>query len=145
MAGDSAVATIRAAAEAILPATVDGPGAAELGVERHVVEQIEATFPGMVDLLEVLLNAFASDVVPGTEFGDLSIEDRQQVLRIMSSDESQDVVECVDALLVFTYGGVYSEWTGYDRATGRLDPPAAWAEVGYPGPSRGHPEYRRDA
>ena len=30
----------------------------------------------------------------------------------MSSDESQDVVECVDAILVFTYGGVYSEWTG---------------------------------
>jgi hypothetical protein len=145
MADAAAVAAIRAAVEAILPSTLSGPGAAELGVERHVVEQIEVTFPGMVGLLEALLNAFASDVVPGETFEALSIEDRQQVLRIMSSDESQDVVECVDALLVFTYGGTYSEWTGYDRATGRLDPPAVWAEVGYPGPSRGHPEYRRDA
>jgi hypothetical protein len=145
MAEEASVPAIRAAVEAILPATASGPGAAELGVDRHVVEQIEATFPGMIDLLQVLLDAFASDVVAGSSFADLSIEDRQQVLRIMSTDDSQDVVDCVDGLIVFTYGGMYSEWTGYDRATGRLDPPAVWAEIGYPGPARGHPEYRKDA
>jgi gluconate 2-dehydrogenase subunit 3-like protein len=145
MAAESSVAAIRAAVEAVLPSTVSGPGAAELGVERHVVEQIEVTFPGMLDLLEIMLNAYASDVVAGSAFEDLSIEDRQQVLRLMSMEESQDIVEIVDAILVFTYGGVYSEWTGYDRATGRLDPPAVWDEVGYPGPSRGHPVYRTDA
>jgi hypothetical protein len=51
----------------------------------------------------------------------------------------------VDALLVFTYGGMHSEWTGYDRARGALRAPAVWADMGYGGPARGHPVYREDA
>jgi hypothetical protein len=135
------IATIRAAVETILPRAGDRAGAADLDVDRHVVELVEMALPGFVDLIAALLNAYAG----GAPFSELAPDERTAVLRAMCTDESQDVRDAVDALLVFTYGGMHSEWTGYDRASGALRPPAVWAEMGYGGPVRGHPAYREDA
>ena len=73
-----------------------------------------------------------------------SLDERREVFRAMSKEEAPDMRDIIDGLLVFTYGGMYSEWTGYDRGTGRLERPAAWDHVGYGGPSDGHPQYRED-
>jgi hypothetical protein len=142
MPEESALATIRAAVDAIVP-TVDGrPSAAALGVDRHVADLIELAFPGFVDLVAMLLDAYASDVRAGASFAELSFDERGEVFRQLSGEQAQDARDVIDALLVFTYGGVYSEWTGLDRATGQLRSPDAWRHVGYPGAVTGHPDYR---
>ncbi len=136
---------IRAAVDTVVPATEGLPGALAMGVDRHVVDLIEQSFPGFVDLIAALLNAYAMDVKPGASFAGLSPEERSRVLRTMSIDDSRDIRDAVDALIVFSSGGSYSEWSRYDRATGALDgAPPTWEHVGFHGPSNGHPEYRRD-
>lgn len=144
MPDEPPVEVIRAAVEAVVPSVDGEPGAAELGVERHVVESIEAFVPGFVELLASLLNAYAADVRPGAGFIELDVQERQRVLRAMSLEENPDMRDVVDALLVFTYGGFYSEWTGRDDATGALMSPRAWADTGYHGPVLGHPVYREE-
>jgi hypothetical protein len=141
----SAVAAIRAAVKTIVPPTDGSPGGADLGVERHVVEQLEKLTPGLPDLIGALLDAYAADVRPDASFVQLELEERGRVIRAMGEEEAQDVREAVSAIFVFTLGGTYSEWSGYDRTTGRLDPPASWTDIGYPGPVLGHPVYREDA
>jgi hypothetical protein len=133
----SSLATLRAAVDAVAPPVDGQPGAVELGVERHVVEQIELYLPGFTDMLAALLDAYAPDVRPGTAFVDLTPAERGEVFRLMASEESQDVREAIDAVFVFTLGGVYSESTA---APGER--PAAWDRVGFAGPSYGHPDYR---
>ena len=59
---------IRAAVDAIVPPTDGLPGAAELGVERHIVEQAEGAMEGSSDLIAALLNAYAESVRAGTGF-----------------------------------------------------------------------------
>jgi hypothetical protein len=145
MAEGSALATIRASMEAILPSVDGSPDPVALGVEQHVVEQLELIIPGFPTLIGALLDAYAASVRPEGGFAGLSLDERREVLREMGAEESQEIREAVAGLFVFTLGGVYSEWSGYDRDSGRLEPPASWAEVGYPGPSLGHPDYRRDA
>jgi hypothetical protein len=135
---------IRAACETIVPSTELMPGAADLGVDRHVVALLELSLPGLVDMVAALLDATAAEVRPAASFADLSLEERSRALRAMSTDESQDVRDVVDALLLFTLGGTFSEWTGYDRATGRLEPPVAWRVLGFAGPVAGHPAYREE-
>jgi hypothetical protein len=142
MPDQAGVETIKSAVEAIVPSVDGRPGAAELGVERHVVEAIELFLPGFVDLLVTLLDAYAADVHPGAAFTDLSLDQRREVLRAMAKEESPDMQDIVDGLMVFAYGGFYSEWTGYDRTTRRLEPPQAWVAMGFAGPSLGHPDYR---
>ena len=136
MPDEASVATLRAAVEAIVP------GASGLDVHEHVAHSVELATPGFLDLIAILLDAFATDVRAGATFVELSLAERGEVLRLMSNGETQDLRDAVDALLVFTYGGVYSEWTGYDRSTNTLAPPAAWAALGYHGPVDGVPEYR---
>jgi hypothetical protein len=145
MTDPAAVAAIRAAVEVIVPSTDGSPGGADLGVERHVVEQLDKLTPGLPDLIAALLDAYAADVRPDTPFAELDLEERGRVIRAMGEEEAQDVREAVSAIFVFTLGGTYSEWPGYDRTTGRLDPPASWTDIGYPGPALGHPIYRGDA
>jgi Gluconate 2-dehydrogenase subunit 3 len=145
MPDDSAVEIIRAAVDAIVPSTDGEPSAADLGVQDHVVESIEMFVPGFVDLLATLLNAYAADVRPGAPFTDLTLEERQQVIRAMSLEENPDMRDVIDGLLVFTYGGFYSEWTGRDRTTGEVTAPRAWADTGFHGPVLGHPVYREEA
>lgn len=140
----SSIEAVRAAVEAIIPSVEGRPGAAELGVERHVVDSIEQYLPGFVDLLATLLDAYAADVRPGVGFVGLDVDERGHVFRAMSREESADLRDIIDGLLVFTYGGMYSEWTGYDRERRTLDRPAAWDDVDYHGPSEGHPDYRED-
>jgi hypothetical protein len=142
MPDEAALATISAAVEAIVPSVEGRPGGAELGVAKHVAEAIELYLPGFVDLLVTLLDAYARDVRSDAMFADLSPDERREVLREMSKEESPDMQDIVDGLLVFTYGGFYSEWSGYDRQTRMLDPPAAWSDMGYHGPSLGVPDYR---
>ena len=103
---------------------------------------VELATPGFVDLIAILLDAFATDVRAGASFIELSLAERGEVLRLMSNGETQDLRDAVDALLVFTYGGMYSEWTGYDRATSTLKPPAVWTTLGYHGRVDGISDYR---
>jgi hypothetical protein len=135
----SSLATLRAAVEAIAPPVGGQPGAVELGVEHHVVEQVEIYLPGFTDMLAALLDAYATDVRPGTAFTELTPQERGEVFRLMAAEESQDIREAVDAVFVFTLGGLYSESTA---APG--DRPASWDRVGFAGPSHGHADYREE-
>ncbi|HEX9376308.1 MAG TPA: gluconate 2-dehydrogenase subunit 3 family protein [Actinomycetota bacterium] len=140
MPEEDSLAKLRAAIEAIAP-PVDGQlGGVELGVEHHVVEQIELFLPGMTDMIGSLLDAFAMDVRPGAAFTDLTLQERGEVFRAMASEESQDLREAIDAVFVFTLGGVYSETPGAPD-----ERPASWDRVGFGGPSDGHPDYREGA
>jgi hypothetical protein len=145
VADPSAVAAIRAAVETIVPPTDGSPGGADLGVEHHVVQQLDLLTPGLPDLIGALLDAYAADIRPEATFAELDLEERGRVIRAMGEEEAQDIREAVGALFIFTLGGVYSEWSGHDRTRGRLDAPRSWSDVGYPGPVLGHPVYRRDA
>jgi Gluconate 2-dehydrogenase subunit 3 len=144
MADPESVAAIRAAVDAMLPATDGRPGAVDLGVERHVVEQAEGAMQGSTDLMAALLNAFAEGVNPGVGFASLSREERIEVLRTMYADEAQDIRDVVDTIQIFAIGGMYSEWTTYDPATRDVQRPAVWDDVGYHGPVDGIPEFRVD-
>lgn len=133
---------LRAAVDAVVPPTDGLPGAVEVKAYEHVAEVLEKSLPGSVDMLAALLNAYAMDVRAGAGFAELSLEERSQVFRTMSSDDSQGIRDVVDALLVFSFGGTYSEWSGYDRASGSLTAPRAWAAAGFHGPVHGHSDYR---
>jgi hypothetical protein len=144
MPDPESVAAIRAAVDVMLPATDGKPGAVDLGVERHVVEQAEGAMEGSTDLMAALLNAYADGVRSGVPFADLSREERVTVLRTMYADEAQDIREVVDTIQIFAIGGLYSEWATFDPKTRQFDRPAAWDDVGYHGPVDGVPEYRVD-
>jgi gluconate 2-dehydrogenase subunit 3-like protein len=136
--------TLRAAVETVAPATDGMPGAVELGSHEHVADMLEIGLPGITVMIAALLDAYAADVKPDTAFKDLSIDDRGKVVRAMSTDESQDIRDAIDAIIVFGCGGIFSEWSGYDRATQTVKAPATWAAVGFHGPVHGHPDYRED-
>lgn len=142
MPEQSSIGTIRAAVEVLLPPTGDFPGAVALEVDRHVVELIELALPGFTDLIATLFDAYAAEASPGASFAGLDHAGRGRVMRTMSEDPSPDVRDAVDAVIVFAFGGTYSEWTGFDRETRTLEPPAVWADVGYHGPVVAHPDFR---
>jgi len=131
--------------EVLTPTTADGPGGAELDVHRHVADSIDAALPGFLDMLVMLLDAYAGDVRAGASFATLEPDERDRAMKAMAVEESQDMRELVGALFLFTFGGLYSEWTGYDRATGQLTPPWTWEALRYRGPVRGNPGYRPEA
>jgi hypothetical protein len=144
MPSPEAIAAFRAAVETIVPPTDRLPGGAELGVHEHVAGLIEQGLPGFGDMIAALLDAYAAEVRPGGGFVELTPDERSAVLHAMSTDDSQDIRDAVDALIVFSFGGMFSEWTGYDRSTRNLTAPKAWSVVGFPGPVHGHPVYRED-
>ncbi len=144
MPDEGSLEAIRAVVELVLPATDGRPGGSELDVQRHVTDSIEAAFPGFVDMLAMLLDAYGSEVRAGARFAELTLEERGRVLRSMAREETQDMQELVGALFLFTYGGMYSEWSGYDRSNGELLPPAVWEDLGYRGPVPGNPGYRTE-
>ena len=145
MPDDASVEAIRAAIDVMLPAADGSPGALDLKADRHVVELAEGALPGSVDLIAALLNGYAAAVEPGVAFAALSRDQREQVLKTMLADPTQDIRVAVDTIQVFALGGTYSEWSGYDAETKQLTRPPTWDEVGYRGPVRGWPEYRQDA
>jgi len=145
MPDPAAIEALRAAVDTVVPRTEMMPGALDARADEHIATLLEQNLPGSLDMLAALLNAYAMEVRAGASFAELSIEERGKVFRAMSTDESQDIRDVVDALLVFTFGGTYSEWSGYDRATGDLKAPPSWAAAGFHGPSHGHPNYRGDA
>jgi len=140
MPEESALLTLRAAIEAVSPLVDGQPGAVELGVERHVVHQLEMYLPGFTDMLAALLDAYAMDVRPDAAFTDLTPAERGEVFRLMSDEDSQDIRDSVDSLFAFTLGGVYSESVALP---GGRSP--AWDRVGFAGPVLGHPDYREGA
>ena len=140
MPEESSLATLRAAIGAIAPPVGGRQGAPTEGVERHVVHQVELYLPGFTDMLAALLDAFAMDHRAGAAFAELSHEERGEVFRLMAAEEAQDIREAVDALFVFTLGGVYSEAAAQP---GERAP--AWDRMRYAGPSFGHPDYREGA
>ena len=142
MADPQSEETIRAAVEVILPPFEGRPGGVELRIHEHVVHAIEMALPGFVDLIAALLDATATELSPGSSFADLDPAGRIEAIRSLSSEETQDAREAADILLIFGFGGMYSEWSGYARETGSLERPAVWDEIGFHGPSPGHPEYR---
>ncbi|HVL90767.1 MAG TPA: gluconate 2-dehydrogenase subunit 3 family protein [Actinomycetota bacterium] len=144
MAEPSSVETIRAAVDAILPGDGTLPSGGSLGIERHVVDLADGYLTGFADMIAALLNAYATER-GATAFADLDATGRIEVLRAMASEDVQDLRDAADAVFVFAYGGMYSEWAGYDRAAGTLQPPQAWQRTGYHGPSDGHPSYREAA
>jgi hypothetical protein len=143
MPDDSSFETIRAVVDTIVPATDGRPGGVDLGVERHVVDELEGALGGSVDFLAALLNSYAASVREGATFAELSREERSAVIRQMASDPSPDIHEAIDSIITFTLGGMYSEWTGYDRDTGELNRPRVWQDIGFGGPKRGVPDYRK--
>lgn len=140
MAEPESRATIRAAVEAIAPSTDQQDGAAAIGVEDHVVALADQYLPGFADVIAALCNAYAYEHA-GEPFASLDLAARRQALRAMVAEESVDVRDAADALFAFTWGGLCSEWSGYDRERGRLTPPASWAVMGFHGPSIGHPDF----
>ena len=137
--------TLRAAVETVAPSTEAMPGATDLDSHQHVADMMEIGLPVITVMIAALLDAYAADVKPGTPFKDLSIEDRNRVVRAMSVDESQDIRDAIDAIIVFGCGGMFSEWSGYDRATRALKAPVTWAALGFHGPVHGHPDYKKDS
>ena len=144
MPDPASIDAVRAAADAMLPPTDGRPGAADLGIERHIVHQVEGIMAGFTDLIATLLDAYAAGVRSDAGFASLSPDQRRLVLRTMYGDDSQDVREIVDTIQVFAIGGMYSEWARYDPETRRLERPAVWDDVGYHGPADGIPDYRVD-
>lgn len=138
----SAVTTFRAAVEAIVPSVDGRPGALEIHADEHVSAMIDQYVPGFADLIAVLLDSYAGDVRSGATFAELSPAERGSVFRLMVAEDAQDVRDMVDALFVFTYGAVYSEWSAYDRATRTLGRPPAWDDLSFPGPALGYADYR---
>jgi hypothetical protein len=136
MPDEPALATLRAAIDVVAPPVDGQPGAVDLGVEHHVVKQLEMYLPGFTDMLAALLDAYAMDVRAGAAFAELTPEERGEVFRLMATEDSQDIREAIDAVFVFTLGGVYSESRAKPGERG-----ATWDRVGYSGPSFGHPNY----
>ncbi|HEX9697696.1 MAG TPA: gluconate 2-dehydrogenase subunit 3 family protein [Actinomycetota bacterium] len=141
MADPASIETIRAAVEVILPGDGVLPSGADLDVQRHVAELADGYLEGFADMIAALLDAYAAERAGGP-FKDLDPAERIAVLRAMASEEIQDLRDAADAVFVFSYGGMYSEWTGFDRQQRALRVPAAWARVGYDGPVLGHPDFR---
>lgn len=138
MPEEDSLVTLRAAIEAISPAVDGQPGGVELGVEHHVVHQMELYLPGFTDMLAALLDAYAMDVRAGAGFAELSPQEGGEVFRLMAAEDSQDIREALDALFAFALGGVYSESVA---APGERGP--SWDRLGFAGPSYGRPDYRR--
>lgn len=141
MPEQASIDAIRAAVDAVLPGDGTLPAASALGLERHVCDLVEQALPGYIDLIAALLNAYAAEA-SGSEFVSLDEDGRRAVLRSMSKDESQDIRDAVDAIVVFTLGGMYSEWTGFDKEKRVLRAPASWGAVGFHGVSLGYPDFR---
>jgi hypothetical protein len=145
MTDPATLETLRAAVETVAPATEGMPGATDVNSHEHVAEMLDIGLPGITVMIAALFDAYAADVKADTPFKDLSIEDRGRVVRAMSTDDSQDIRDAIDAIIVFGCGGLFSEWSGYDRASRALKAPATWAALGFHGPVHGHPNYREDA
>lgn len=141
----SADETLKAAVEVAFPGGNGIPAGLDVGAERHVRDALERFLPGSVDLLAALLDAQAAERGADAGFAELSFDERTSVLRAMLDEEIADVRELAEAVLLFGGGAIFSEWSGYERATTTLTPPAVWKRIGFPGPAQGYATYRRAA
>lgn len=118
--------TFAAAADTILP------GSKELGVHERVVQLFDRAMEGYSLMVVGLLDAFASDVSAGMRFAELSDNQRSQVFKLMMQEESSDIQDVLDGLMLFTMGQNYTEnHPGHEQV---------WKRIGYHGPSEGVPD-----
>jgi hypothetical protein len=116
-----------AAADTVLP------GSSAKGIHEKVAGLFDGALPGYSVMVIALLDAFASDVRAGVKFADLSDEERSEVFKLMMAEESVDIQDVLDGLMLFTMGQNYSE-----NNPGHVE---AWKQIGYHGPSEGIPNY----
>jgi len=131
--------TLRAAVEVVLPAGDGIPSGIEVHAEEHIRDGLELSMGGASDLLAALLDGAATER-GASDFVSLDEPGRLAVIRAMLSEEIADIRELAEAILVFGFGAVYSEWSGY--RTGTLEPPRVWKTIGFGGPALGYPRYR---
>ena len=125
--------------DVIAPSYEGLPAASTIGVHRHLVSCLEAAQPGLSQMVVLLLNMYARIERRDATFVSLSPQERDHVLRNLAEEDDEQIRDAVDAVLVFTYSGYFSEWSGFDPATGAVIRPAVWNRMGYRGPSLGHP------
>jgi hypothetical protein len=119
--------TFAAAADTILP------GSSAKGIHEKVAGLFDGALGGYPVMIVGLLDAFASDVRTGVAFADLTDEERSEVFKLMMAEESVDIQDVLDGLMLFTMGQTYSENNpGHEEA---------WKRIGYHGPSEGIPNY----
>ena len=136
--GPDQEAALRALVDVVLPRHAGLEAASERGVHEHVAACLEAMQPGSVRMLILLLDIHARNVDSAARFADLGPEGRARVFSDLAVDDADEIRDAVDGVLLFTLGGYFSDWSGYDRASRRLDAPPVWRRVGYRGPSEHH-------
>ncbi|MCA1833190.1 MAG: hypothetical protein ABR548_01330 [Actinomycetota bacterium] len=136
--------TLRAAVEIAFPGGDGVAAGLDVRADIHIRDALEGFLPGSLDLLAALLDAQAAGAGATDGFAALPPVERAAVFRSMLSEEIADVRELAEAVLLFGAGAVFSEWSGYDRATRTLRPPPVWERIGFGGPSIGHPSYRAE-
>ena len=136
--------TLRSAVEVAFPGGDGIPAGLDVGADRHIADALNSMLPGSVDLLAALLDASAAEHGGADGFAAMALDARARVLRAMLREPIADVRELAESIMLFGAGAIFSEWSGYDRETGALTPPATWAAIGYGGPSLGHPGYAGD-
>ncbi len=132
--------TLRAVVELAFPEGDGIPSGSSVRAEEHIRDGIELILPGATDLLAALLDGGAME--RGAEsFVALSREDRDAVFRAMLAEPVADIREAAEAVLLFGFGAIYSEWSSYDATARTLTRPPVWDTIGYDGPVLGHPEH----
>lgn len=132
--------TLRAVVEIAFPAGDGIPSGLSVKAEDHIRDAIELLLPGASDLLAALLDGGAMERGVAS-FVELGAEDRAEVFRSMLAEPVADIREAAEAVLLFGFGAIYSEWGNYTNGT--LTRPGVWDTIGYAGPVEGHAEYRR--
>jgi gluconate 2-dehydrogenase subunit 3-like protein len=138
---DGQALTLRAAAEVFVPGPPDDPtaGAVEVRAELFISHYLEFILPGLAGAIPELLDRLAADHHEGRAFKDLTLEDREHVLDLMSNHEIEDLREIPSLLAFLTIAAIYGEWSGQDAEGNLIRPPIGWRYTGFEGPSRGRP------
>jgi hypothetical protein len=132
--------TLRAVAETVVP----GPpgdssfGAPEIEAERFLAHYLETLIPGLTEGVVTLLDGLAAERVPDAAFADLSMDERESVLRRLAQHEVADLRDLGDLLIVLSMAAVYGEWSGLDSDGELTRVPLGWELTGWPGPTEGY-------
>lgn len=136
---ERARATLRAAAEVVVPGLVDDPtpGAGDVEAERFVAHYLAYLIPGLDEGVVTLLDGIASERFGGRAFVACSLEERREALEALEAHEVEALRDLPSLIGALAVAAVYGEWTGLD-ADGRLARrPIGWDLTGFDGPSRG--------
>jgi hypothetical protein len=135
-----AMDTLRAVVDLAFPEGDGIPSGLSVKAEEHIRDGIELILPGATELLTALLDGGAMER-GADSFLALPADGREHVFRAMLADPVADIRETAEAVLLFGFGAIYSEWSSYDPSSRTLTRPPVWDTVGYDGPVLGHPDY----